>query len=201
MDADLSGQIDLASLAYGDGVHVKHRLMRYHDFFVERIRPDDRVLDIGCGYGAVAYSIVTRAGAAVIGLDMELTNVTKAQAMFRHERLTFVVGEAPAALGRERFDVVVMSNVLEHIQHRRDFMRDVQARAQPGRWLLRVPMFNRDWRPPLRQELGLYAYGDPTHYTEYTRETFETEMADAGFCIRHLQVNWGEIWAEVAVRG
>src|SRR5204862_1149980 len=37
MDADLSGQIDLASLAYGDGVHVKHRLMRYHDFFVERI--------------------------------------------------------------------------------------------------------------------------------------------------------------------
>jgi hypothetical protein len=59
-------------------------------------------------------------------------------------------------------------------------------------------MFNRDWRPALRQELGLYAYGDPTHFTEYTRESFESEMRDAGFVIRQLQVNWGEIWAEVA---
>jgi hypothetical protein len=59
-------------------------------------------------------------------------------------------------------------------------------------------MFNRDWRPPLREELGLYAYGDPTHFIEYTRESFEREMAQAGFRVRHLQVNWGEIWAEVS---
>jgi SAM-dependent methyltransferase len=197
MDADLSGQIDATALPYGDGVHVKHRIMRYHDFFVERIRPDERVLDIGCGYGAVAYSIASRAGAEVVGLDLDAANVAMARQRFAHERLTFVHGEAPKTLPPGRFDVVVMSNVLEHIEHRVAFLREVQARATPNRWLIRVPMFNRDWRPALRSELGLYAYGDPTHFTEYTIESFEQEMRDAQFSITHSQVNWGEIWAEV----
>jgi SAM-dependent methyltransferase len=197
MDADLSGQIDATALPYGDGVHVKHRIMRYHDFFVERIRPDERVLDIGCGYGAVAYSIASRAGAEVVGLDLDAANVAMARQRFAHERLTFVHGEAPETLPPGRFDVVVMSNVLEHIEHRVAFLREVQARATPNRWLIRVPMFNRDWRPALRSELGLYAYGDPTHFTEYTIESFEQEMRDAQFSITHSQVNWGEIWAEV----
>jgi SAM-dependent methyltransferase len=198
MDADISGQIDLLALAYGDGVHVKHRIMRYHDFFVERITAGERVLDIGCGYGAVAFSMASRTGAEVVGLDLEAANVAKARTLFVHDRLTFVHGEAPQTLPPGRFDVIVMSNVLEHIEHRVAFLREVQKRATPARWLIRVPMFNRDWRPALRQELGLYAYGDPTHFTEYTRESFESEMRDAGFVIRHLQVNWGEIWAEVA---
>jgi 2-polyprenyl-3-methyl-5-hydroxy-6-metoxy-1,4-benzoquinol methylase len=200
MDADLAGQIDLASLEYGDGIHVKHRLMRYHDFFADRIHSGERVLDIGCGYGAVAHSIATRTGADVTGIDMNAANVQKAEGRFRHEHLAFVHGEAPAALGREHFDVIVLSNVLEHIEHRQKFLGEVQTRATPSRWLIRVPMFNRDWRPPLRQELGLYAYGDPTHYTEYTRESFETEMAGVGFRVDYLQVNWGEIWSEVSPR-
>jgi ubiquinone/menaquinone biosynthesis C-methylase UbiE len=198
MESDLSGQVDLASMAYGDGIHVKHRLMRYHDFFVERIQARDRVLDIGCGYGAVAHSIASRSGAEVVGLDLEPSNIAKARQLFRHDRLSFAEGQAPRELPPGRFDVVVMSNVLEHIEHRVEFLGEVQRRALPARWLIRVPMFNRDWRPPLRRELGLYAYGDPTHYTEYTRESFEAEMAEAAFVVNHIQVNWGEIWAEVA---
>ena len=31
------------------GLHTKHRHMRYHDFFVARIHPGERGLDIGCG--------------------------------------------------------------------------------------------------------------------------------------------------------
>jgi SAM-dependent methyltransferase len=198
MEADLSGQVDLTALAYGDGVHVKHRLMQYHDFFVERVRDGERVLDIGCGYGAVAHSVASRTHAHVVGLDMDPANVAKARALFKGERLEFVHGQAPRSLPDGPFDVIILSNVLEHIEHRSGFLREVQARLSPSRWLIRVPMFNRDWRPPLRQELGLYAYGDPTHFTEYTRESFEREMARSGFLVRHLQVNWGEIWAEVA---
>jgi SAM-dependent methyltransferase len=195
IETDLSGIIDQQSLAYGDGIHVKHRLMRYHDFFVERIGDRDRVVDIGCGYGAVANSIATRTKATVVGLDMDRDNVAAARARFTHERLTFVEGEAPRVLPDGPFDVVVMSNVLEHIEHRVEFLREVQRRIAPDRWLIRVPMFNRDWRPSLRKELGLFPFGDPTHFTEYTRESFETEMREAGLDISHLQVNWGEVWA------
>lgn len=200
IETDLSNLIDQEALAYGDGVHVKHRLMRYHDFFVERIGDGDRVVDIGCGYGAVANSIATRTKATVVGLDMEPANVALARDRFKHDRLTFVEGEAPRVLPDGAFDVIVLSNVLEHIEHRTAFLTEVQRRLTPDRWLIRVPMFNRDWRPSLRKELGLFPFSDPTHFTEYTRESFETEMREAGLHISHLQVNWGEVWAVASGR-
>jgi ubiquinone/menaquinone biosynthesis C-methylase UbiE len=200
LDSDLSGQIDLAAMAYGQGVHVKHRLMRYHDFFVARVRAGERVLDLGCGYGAVAYSVAAHGSAVVVGLDKEPSNIAKAERLFKHERLTFVCGEAPRHLPAGPFDAVVLSNVLEHVDRRPEFLRAVQTVAAPSRWLIRVPLFDRDWRPSLRRELDLFAYGDPTHFTEYTVQSFEAEMRETGFDIEHLQVNWGEIWSEVRPR-
>jgi ubiquinone/menaquinone biosynthesis C-methylase UbiE len=199
-DTELSGQIDLAAMAYGDGVHVKHRLMRYHDFFVDRINAADRVLDLGCGYGAVAFSVATRTGATVVGLDASSANIAKAGERFRHEKLTWMCGEAPHVLPSGGFDVIVLSNVLEHIEQRPAFLRAVQEVCAPSRWLIRVPLFDRDWRPSLRRELGLFPFSDPTHFTEYTLPQFESELKEAGLRTIHLQVNWGEIWAEARPR-
>jgi 2-polyprenyl-3-methyl-5-hydroxy-6-metoxy-1,4-benzoquinol methylase len=151
---------------------------------------------VGCGYGAVAFSLARRAGAAVTGIDLDPANIAMATARFRHGGLTFVTGDAQEVPGG-RFDVVVASNIIEHLPRRVEFYRAVQARAQPARWLVRVPMIDRDWRVPLRRELGLPYFSDPTHETEYTRESFEAEVREAGFAIAHLQVNWGEIWAEL----
>jgi SAM-dependent methyltransferase len=194
----ISGQIDLAALEYGDGVHVKHRLMRYHDFFVSRIRQADRVLDVGCGYGAVAYSIADRTGAHVTGIDLDAANIAKARQLHARPNLTFLQGEAPRDLPREHFDVIVLSNVLEHIESRLHFLRQLIEKTSAPRLLIRVPMSDREWRVPLRAELGQFHFSDPTHFTEYTRDSFEQEMAAAGLVISHLQVNWGEIWAEVS---
>jgi hypothetical protein len=59
-----------------------------------------------------------------------------------------------------------------------------------------VPLSTRDWRVPLRKELGLFHFSDPTHYTEYTQESFEDEIRQAGLQVTDLRINWGEIWAE-----
>ena len=66
------------AVAYGRGIHPKHRHMRYHDFFVARIGSADRVLDIGCGNGAVAWDIATRTGASVVGIDIEPRKIAEA---------------------------------------------------------------------------------------------------------------------------
>ena len=63
-----------------------------------------------------------------------------------------------------------------------------------------MPMINRHWLVPLHKELGM-PYGDPTHYTEYTQQSFEEELHAAGLVITHLQINWGEIWAEAHCLG
>jgi 2-polyprenyl-3-methyl-5-hydroxy-6-metoxy-1,4-benzoquinol methylase len=196
MDKDLSGIIDETAEAYDGGVHAKHRLTRYPDFFAARVHPGDRVLDIGCGSGSVAHAMA-RSGAIVVGIDLSAENIAGARRRFAHPNLSFVVGDVTRDLPPDAFDVVVASNILEHLDHRVDFLRTVQGRLAPRHWLIRVPMIDRDWRVPLRQELGLFAFSDPTHFTEYTRETFEAEMTAAGLAVCHLQINWGEIWADV----
>jgi len=196
-DDDIVALTSEAAFAYEGGIHPKHRLMRYHDFFVQRIRAGDRVLDIGCGYGAVAHSIASRTEASVSGIDLHRPNIEKACERYRLPNLRFVLGDALTDLPDQTFDVIVFSNVLEHLDERVAFLRSAQERLRPARWLIRVPMFDRDWRVPLRKELGMFYFNDATHRVEYTRETFEEEIRAAGLSIVHLQVNWGEIWSEV----
>jgi 2-polyprenyl-3-methyl-5-hydroxy-6-metoxy-1,4-benzoquinol methylase len=196
VESELARRQNEAASRYDHGVHVKHRLTRYHDFFAERICATERVLDIGCGIGAVAATVAKRTGAEVLGIDLSGSSIRDARARYTHPRLRFVHGDALRDLEPQPFDVVVLSNVLEHIDRRVAFLRAVRERFSPRRWLIRVPTIDRDWRVPLRQELGLLAFNDPTHYVEYTRPSFECELSEAGLSIVHLQVNWGEIWAE-----
>lgn len=48
------------SVAYGGGIHTKHRQTGYHDFFINRIYPAENVLDVGCGIGVLAYTIAEK---------------------------------------------------------------------------------------------------------------------------------------------
>ena len=185
------------AIAYGGGVHTKHRHMRYHDFFVKRIHPGERVLDIGCGNGAVAYDVAEQAGAHVVGVDLSADNIAQARQRYAHPRVEYRVGDALQELADGPFDAVILSNVLEHLPERPAFLRRVQEVARPSRFLIRVPLFERDWRVPLKRELGVEWRLDPTHETEYTVESFAAEMAEAGLTIAYQEVRWGEIWAEV----
>jgi ubiquinone/menaquinone biosynthesis C-methylase UbiE len=197
LDDDLAGHLDQVAMRYdSDGTHVKHRLMQYHDFFVERLKPGERVLDIGCGYGAVAWSMVTRAHAVVTGIDLDPLNIAMARRLFQHTHLTFIQGDALQELPPGSFETIVISNTLEHIQDRIEFLKAVEKQVHPRRWLIRAPMLNRHWHVPMRRELGMFYFSDRTHYTEYTPQSFEEELKAAGLMVIHMQISWGEIWAE-----
>lgn len=64
-----------------------------------------------------------------------------------------------------------------------------------------VLVFERDWRVPFKQELGIEWRLDHTHETEYTLESFQEEADMAGLKIAHLEVRWGEIWSELVPHG
>ena len=196
LDALLYQVQGLMAVAYDGGIHTKHRHMKYHDFFTNRINKDDRVIDIGCGIGAVAYD-VAQVAAQVVGVDFNAESIQTARARYQHPRLEFRVGDALEALPDEKFNVVILSNVLEHLPGRPSFLRRMQETLRPSRILIRVPVFERDWRVPLKKELGVEWRLDPTHETEYTLETFTEEMKEADLTISHLEVRWGEIWSEV----
>lgn len=184
------------AVAYGNGLHTKHRHTRYHDFFTGRIHAGERVLDIGCGNGAVAHEVAVKSAARVVAFDLEPLNIEKAMRDFPHQNISYHVGDALHEIPESGFDVVILSNVLEHLPDRSDFLRGVREKVNPSRFLIRVPLFDRDWRVPLKRELGVECRLDATHETEYTVESFTSELQDAGLTISHIEVHWGEIWSE-----
>ncbi|WP_419786672.1 class I SAM-dependent methyltransferase [Pseudodesulfovibrio sp.] len=187
---------DLA-VKYDGGIHAKHRLMKYHDFFTDRISESDRVLDVGCGNGAVSHSIATATGASILGMDIDPANIAMARKRHAHPRITFATGDVTTDIPDQKFDIIVLSNVLEHLKDRPAFLSRLMHTTKAGLMLVRVPLFERDWRVSMMKELGEDWRLDPTHETEYTMESFLGELKKAGLRLRYQEVRWGEIWAEV----
>jgi len=195
LDRQLSSLTGMEAVRLEGGVHPKFRLTRYHEFFTARLSPGEKVLDIGTGTGFLAY-VMAETGAEVTGIELVGEKVDFARKRFSRPNLRYMHGDALRDLPDESFDTVVMSNVLEHIEDRPGFLRSVQERLRPVRWLLRVPMFERDWRVPMARELGLQWMSDDTHFTEHTEAEFRAELARAGLEVRHFETRWGEIWCE-----
>lgn len=185
--------ISYLSIKNEGGTHPKHRLMRYHTFFTKNIQPTDRVLDIGCGNGELAFDISKKA-AQVTAIDIDPVRIA-ATKKYIGPNITYRLADATKDLGNETFDVVVLSNVLEHIEHRHEFLQSIRPLAQT--FLIRVPMFDRDWIPLYKKELGVEWRLDLTHFTEFTEKTFRAELTEAGFKIESLSVQFGEIWSVI----
>lgn len=195
LDERLQQRVDGLAIALDGGIHAKHRLIGYHDFFVTHVRAGERVLDIGCGKGELAHDLATEAGAAVTGLDFNPVVLRFARSRFSADGLEFVEGDVLTWSPPHPYDTVVLSNVLEHIAPRVELLRRLREIVGPSRFLIRVPSRERDWLVPLREELGLAHYSDPTHETEYTLPQLHEELADAGLVVEELEQRWGELWA------
>lgn len=185
------------AMAYGRGEHPKHHLTRYHDFFIDRIADGERVLDVGCGYGAVARDIAAaRPASTVVGMDMNQPRLAQARAAANPPNLSFVEGDATRTVPEGRWDAVVLSNVLEHIVDRVGFLSSLIAATGAGKFLIRVPHFEREWQMAMRKELGVNYYSDDDHKIEHTLAEFRDEIERAGLRVVEVSTPWGEIWAE-----
>lgn len=205
LDSALYQQHGRAAIDAEGGLHPKHRLMRYHDFFCERIAPGSRVIDLGSGVAALACSIAERCGAAVTGIELSPQTMEKARARVNAAglggRITLHAGDITTLRIPVEFDVVVLSNVLEHVTHRPQRLRTWAQWYSPGKFLIRVPALDREWRAPWKKELGVEWRLDDTHETEYTRDQLARELAEAGLAIRELTAVWGEYWVVASPEG
>lgn len=193
---DLERVVSERAMAMNGGEHPKHRLIGYHQFFVDRIAPGENVMDVGCGPGAVARTIArAHPGSQVVGVDYDPAKLALCRAGDNPANLSWVEADATQSVPEGDWQVIVLSNVLEHITDRIGFLQALQAKVDPDRILIRVPHFDRSWHLPLRREVGANYYSDPDHKIEPTEAEFRVELRQAGFEIPELMTVWGEIWA------
>lgn len=103
-----------------------------------------RVADIGCGAGLMCEPLAER-GAQVVGVDAAAKNIAAARLHANDGRLNidYRVGAPDAALrDGEFFDVIVLLEVVEHVDNLQDFVRGAARHLRPGGLLL-ISTINR----------------------------------------------------------
>jgi len=105
-------RISTLSVKINNGVHPKHKIMDYHSYFLNNIKNGSKVLDIGCGIGALAYDIANKAG-YVVGIDINEELIRIAKTKFPKKNIEYITGDATNYNFKEKYDYLVLSNVLE----------------------------------------------------------------------------------------
>lgn len=182
--------VNFLAISMNNGVHPKHRIIGYHKFFVDRINKQDSVLDIGCGEGYLTYDIAKKAR-KVIGVDNSKERLSIAKERCNSNNIEYIYADATVKLPEGEFDVVVLSNVLEHIKGRITFLSNLTRKS--SRMLIRVPQLNRDWLIVFKKEIGAEWKPD-FHFTEYTVQTLKDELRKSGWDFIENSVQFGEIW-------
>ncbi|MCJ8344410.1 class I SAM-dependent methyltransferase [bacterium] len=193
----LSGEL---AILHQGGIHPKHDILKYKEWFVDQIHQDDFIFDIGCHMGLLAEKLSVKAK-FVYGIEIDKILVLKAQETVKKSNVEFICADATSYdFSQLSVNCVTLSNVLEHIEYRVDFLQKIiknipWIELDDRRIYIRVPLIEREWIAVYKKQLKLDYRLDPTHYTEYTVQEFCQEMKEAGIEILSYDVKFGEIFA------
>lgn len=195
---DLAG---IVAVAANDGIHPKHYLLRYKEWFRDRIGHDWIVVDVGSNTGGMAAMLASKAR-YVYGIELMPKLVEAARRTYTAPNLEFIAADATKYDYSSclPIDCVVLSNVLEHIVDRVEFLTMLRRNLSwrdPGRrlFLIRVPTLERDWLAHYKKNIGVEYRLDRTHEIEHTKAELVQELNDAGLTIESLETRFGELYA------
>jgi cyclopropane fatty-acyl-phospholipid synthase-like methyltransferase len=114
-------------------VEEQDRLIAWLD-----LRPDHRVLDVGCGSGGPTLRMAERTGCRVQGIDLAAAAIRAAQASVRKRGLTdraaFAVADASRRLyfAPQSFDAIVCIDAISHLSDRQAVLAEWSRLLKPG---------------------------------------------------------------------
>lgn len=161
------------------------------DFISQAIEPNYVVLDMGCGYGEIASMIADEA-AIVVGVDHDRDKIVSAQSAYKKKNLSFFCLDAIEYLQTTdvRFDVLILSHVLEHIDEPEVFLRRFKKFF---RYIyIEVPDFDATVLNHYRVDLDLMLkHTDNDHVTEFDRDELQELFQQCDLEILHSQHIFG----------
>lgn len=140
-----------------------------------------RVLDVGCGYGQTTVAFA-RHCASVVGIEPSSDLAAKAViATASHPNARIVEGDFLAWSTTERFDLIVLDNVLEHIADKAGTICKLSEFLAPGgAFYIVVP--NKLWPIEVHYKLPFLSYLPLPLANAYLRATRRgTDYRDASY--------------------
>ena len=137
---------------------------------------ESRVLEIGCSGGVLLQQLAGSGYANVYGIDISEAAVNAAHARGLENVSVFDASTLP--FPDESFDLVVASDVLEHIEKAIGALRDWRRVLAPaGKLIVFVPAFRFLWSS--HDEAN-------RHFRRYSGRQLRAELAQAGFKVERL---------------
>jgi SAM-dependent methyltransferase len=168
-------------------IHPKHLagLDTRHYWFMEYLKPEDVVLDVGCGSAAHALQASGRCQ-LVVGLDYDERQLAIGRCLMTDrgvKTLSLLKASAEACFpfADGVFDKVLFLDVLEHLHQRQTALCEIRrVLNDSGIVFVAAPNRETSWKRHL-QAAGLFHYSDPDHKIEYSREELKAELEEGGF--------------------
>ncbi|HUP27666.1 MAG TPA: class I SAM-dependent methyltransferase [Chloroflexia bacterium] len=146
---------------------------------IEGHQQPGRVLDIGCGRGLLLDKLRSR------GWEPHGTELSEEAAAFARDSLKLPVTTETierAGFPSNRFDLVILWHVLEHVRSPRETLREVGRILKPGGTLLvAVPNFG-SWEARWSKQ-GWFHLDVPRHLTQFTYRSLEEALQQAGMTV------------------
>src|SRR5579863_1154792 len=84
----------------------------------EYVRPGSRVLDIGCGDGALGESLIKKKRCQVYGIEIAKDDYKKASKVLNGAyNLNIETDKTPSSLAQMKFDSLILADVIEHFAY------------------------------------------------------------------------------------
>jgi len=155
------------------------------------------VLDVGCGSGVHGSELNRVHGHRVVGVDLSAESIAKAKTRLAEAYVADVTKpESYPFAGAQKFDVIVFSDILEHLYDPMDTLtRHFHLLAPGGRVLISLPNV-AIWNVRLEMILGRFEYQDTgtldrTHIRFFTRNTFRRFTQQAGLEVANRRITPG----------
>lgn len=164
---------------------IDYKELPINNIIYDIIKPNSRVLDIGCGNGVLGGTLRRNKNCYVCGLEIDPELVKLAEKQLDSVINTDIQDLQKLSLNRG-YDYVVCADILEHIPNPIPVLNMIKRFLTPkGYLLVSIPNI-ANWRIRMRLLIGRFEYEsltitDPGHMWFYTKTTAKRLLEGCGY--------------------